>query len=216
MTILLSIPGTSASWSWELELDNDLYLDRVAETAILVSEVLQEHKLMDLNQIDVHWLLKGHGFIGVRSVISNSEGDKADAAELVDRILASRPVRYTDAEPKKLVLSGPGFWVDAEGEEHRGHGLIEVTLFVTPEDIDVSLGVRHDIWSWHDFSGNAHPEIYHRNAPRLSAALKEIEEHLGTETIPDEATRFATPEQYGIKINSPSGDDRGFDAGGQL
>jgi hypothetical protein len=216
MTILPSIPGISASWSWELELDDDLYLDRVVETAILISEILQEHKLMDLDQIDVHWLRKGHGFIGMRSVISNSGGDKADAAELVNRILASRPVRYTDTEPKKLVLSGPGCWVDTEGEEHRGHGLIEVTLFVTPEDIDVSLGVRHDIWSWYDFSGNAHPEIYRRNAPRLSAVLKEIEERLGTETIPDEPTYFATPEQYGIRIDPPNENGRGFDAAGQI
>lgn len=216
MTLLLSSPEISASWSWELELEGNHYLDRVAETAILLSEVLGENNLMDLTHISVHWLRKGYGFIGTRSTISNSRGDKADAAGLVDRVLASQPVRHTDTEPRKLVLSGSGVWIDAEGEEHRDHGLIEATLFVTPDDIDVNLGVRHDIWSWYDFSGTPHPEIYHGNAPRLSAALKKIEERLETETVPDEPTYFASPELYGIKIDPPDQNGRGFNSTARL
>ncbi|XKK39099.1 hypothetical protein HFP72_32640 [Nocardiopsis sp. ARC36] len=90
--------------------------------------------------------------------------------------------------------------------------LVDISLSIHSKEIWVSLMVRHDIWSFYDFSGNPHPEIYEKNAPRLTAALKAIENELDAETVEGEPTFFAEPEQYGIAIDEPDESGKGVDS----
>ena len=59
--------------------------------------------------------------------------------------------------------------------------------------------MHHDIWAWYDFSGRPHPEIYDQNAPRLAAALEDVETALQVETENGEGTYFGRAEGFWIK-----------------
>lgn len=216
MTRLMSTSGHTAYWSWEIDSESDQNINIASELALSTSEILRSRNLMNLSEVRVRWHRAGQGYFGYKSLINVFEGETVDAQELTDRILASQPMKYPDAEPGLLGLSGPGVWIDSDGEERKDHGLIDISFFITPWDIDVTLGVRHDIWSWFDFSGIPHPEIYQKNAPRLTSVIKEMEELLGIETTPGEPTYFATPERYGIARTEANEDGTGFDSTGLL
>lgn len=129
--------------------------------------------------------------------------------ELVsERITESQPVGHPDTHVGQIELLGSGYWINADGEKKREERLVDVSILLSPDDISVALGVRHDIWMWFDFSGKPHPKVYNNNKTRLSEALKEIEEALGTDTIPGDSTYFAEPEKYGIV--TPEANSEGF------
>ena len=57
----------------------------------------------------------------------------------------------------------------------------------------------HDIWGCCDFRGTQHPKVQKRNAPRLAAALQELESLLGTAAQQGDPTYFGQAEGYGIE-----------------
>ncbi|WP_156910844.1 hypothetical protein [Nocardiopsis dassonvillei] len=62
------------------------------------------------------------------------------------------------------------------------------------------------------FSGIPHPEVYEKNTPRLSSALRKIEDIMGVETEPGDATFFGISEKYGIKTPRTRGEGAYFGA----
>lgn len=130
---------------------------------------------------------------------------------LSERIMSSQPAGFPDSYAGQIEILGSGYWINADGERKREEQLVNVSLLVTPDDISVALGVRHDIWMWFDFSGRPHQSIYNNNKLRLSETLKEISEVLKTDIIPGDPTYFATPEEDGIATPTPSPDGFGRD-----
>jgi hypothetical protein len=216
MTLLLSSPETYASWNWEIEEESDDNLDHAARAAVSIAGILKKHELLNFTQMKISWHRWGSGPVGVRSLISVHEGPDVSAEDLTRMVAASQPVGYTDTYAGRLELIGPGVWINAAGEKKREQELVGVSLSVDESGIYVILWVIHDIWSWYDFSGRPHPEVYHNNAPRLTAALKEIEAALGVETEEGEETYFAVPEKYGIATPTTAAEGAGFDATGRL
>jgi hypothetical protein len=216
MTLLLSSPEPSASWSWEVETEGEDNLEHCTRAAISVAKVLKKHELLNLSQIKVSWHRWGYGPTEFDSLIGIYEGPSVSPEFLGKKITASQPIGQPDTNAGQVELIGNGVWINAHGEKKREHRLVGSDIFVHDFGFAVTLWVMHDIWSWYDFSGRPHPEVYHNNAPRLTAALKEIEAALGVETEEGEETYFAVPEKYGIATPTTEAEGAGFDATGRL
>ncbi|WP_234320889.1 hypothetical protein [Streptomyces katrae] len=72
---------------------------------------------------------------------------------------------------------------------------------VSPDEIGpwAELSVYHDVWGPCDFRGQPHPTVRARNAPRLAAALRELDALLGVGAEPGEPTHFGQAEGHGLK-----------------
>ncbi|MEV6583308.1 hypothetical protein AB0M92_34755 [Streptomyces sp. NPDC051582] len=110
-----------------------------------------------------------------------------------------RPAGHPAAEIGGILVHGSGVWLDGDAKSRSEYRLIE--LLVSPDAIGPSaeLSVYHDVWGPCDFRGLPHPAVEARNAPRLTAALRDIEALLGIGAEPGEATYFGRAEGYGLK-----------------
>ncbi|MFE6931390.1 hypothetical protein ACFVDT_05080 [Streptomyces sp. NPDC057699] len=64
--------------------------------------------------------------------------------------------------------------------------------------VGVDLVTFSDAWMLYDLRGRAQPAVHSANAPRLSAALRDLSEALHSETDPDDPTHFAKPTDIGV------------------
>ncbi|MFH9014095.1 hypothetical protein ACH4C6_22275 [Streptomyces sp. NPDC017943] len=73
-------------------------------------------------------------------------------------------------------------------------------VLVSPEHLGLSaeISVFHDVWGPFDFRGDPHPAVYQQNAPRLAAALRDLEALLGVPPEPGESTGFGKAVGYGV------------------
>ena len=214
MTLLPSARSVVASWEWLRETPNGRDLLLGASVAAKASQILGEHKLLDLKRVEIFWDHQGKGPIGVGSIITMPSGKKLVADDLMTQIAACQPKAYPDSRAYRIYMTGPGAWIDAQGKERWEPRIVDFMVDVQIFGVAGILSVIHDIWSWYDFSGNPQPLVYENNAPRLAAAIREIEDSLGVEAEPGESTFYAEPERYGIKYYPPDEEGKGFDAAG--
>lgn len=209
MSTLLRAPRECGSWIWELE-DRELPgLGPALATAGRMTEVLSKMDLLVPARLEYGWYVHGKGGIGITNTLA-LKGMLGDSA-LVDRIHESRPAGFPTAEIFDIRVLGSGTWLDGDGKEHKEANLVDVTVTPSPWGHAVELSVHHDIWSFYDFSGHPHPEVQRRNAPRLAAAVEQLDAVLGVAATPGEPTYFGTAEGYGIKTPSPFEDGLGPD-----
>ncbi|MFC4331610.1 hypothetical protein ACFPC0_28325 [Streptomyces andamanensis] len=121
-----------------------------------------------------------------------------DDEQVFQRVQGMRPVGFPEAEMGDVLVAGAGVWVDENGARRSEYRLVELT--VSPERLGLSaeVSVHHDIWGSCDFRGTPRPEVQQQNAPRLAAALKDLDDLLGTVAEPGEATYFGAAEGYGV------------------
>ncbi|WP_143831757.1 hypothetical protein [Nocardiopsis sp. CNR-923] len=210
VTLLPSARGVVASWEWLQETPDGRDPLLGVSIASRVSQVLGARKLLEVKRLEISWDQKGMGPIGVGSVISIPPGEQLDADAMLARIADSQPKAYPNSRAYRIYMTGPGVWIDAQGDEKSEPRLVDFMVDVQIFGVAGVLGVIHDIWSWYDFSGNPHPLVYQNNAPRLAAAIRDVEDSLGVETEPGEATLYAEPERYGIKYYPPNEEGKGF------
>ena len=134
-----------------------------------------------------------------------------DDPSFPDKVLGSRPSAFPDAEVDDLHVVGPGTWVDAGGEAHEEPRLVELAVSPDPLGPTATLAVHHDIWNWFDFSGHPHPEVHDQNAPRLAAALRELNSALGVTPELGEPTYFGSALAFGIAVPDARDDGMGPD-----
>lgn len=126
-----------------------------------------------------------------------------------------RPVGFPEAVTGALLVAGDGTWFGEDGARHREYRLVELTVSTEPLGLSADVSVHHDIWGPYDFRGMPHPEVHRQNAPRLAAALKELDGMLGVAAEPGEATYFGVAEGYGVADPEVT-DGRGPDLTSQL
>ncbi|WP_327679265.1 hypothetical protein [Kitasatospora sp. NBC_00458] len=100
----------------------------------------------------------------------------------------------------EILVLGNGVWLDADGNRRNEYRLVE--LMVSPDEIGspyAELSVHHDVWGRCDFRGRPHPAVHANNAPRLAAALRELDDLLGVEAEPGERTYFGKAEGHGLE-----------------
>ncbi|MBV2362286.1 hypothetical protein [Streptomonospora nanhaiensis] len=78
---------------------------------------------------------------------------------------------------------------------------MEVNTAPGADRLGVEVCVFHDIWAERDFFGTPHPEVHERNAPRLAAGLRAVEQALGFPGTPGGPTFFGTPYNYGVSAH---------------
>ena len=139
----------------------------------------------------------GRGSVGVTTSLALR--GRLDETELARKVQECRPTGYPDADVGPLTVSGTGTWLDAEGKERREPDLVTLTVSPDERHLVAEIAVFHDIWGYCDFRGIPHPDIQKRNAPRLAAALQELESLLGTAAQPGDPTYFGRAEGHGIE-----------------
>lgn len=196
MPMLMRAPRECASWFWDLEDYAPPGLRSALVTAARMTAVLRKHDLLEPHHVEWPWFIPGAG--GAPAMTRLQLTGPIDAEEVFQRIQGMRPVGFPEAVEGDVLVAGTGAWFDAEGTPRREHRLVELT--VSPEHLGLSaeVSVFHDIWGPFDFRGEPHPEVHRQNAPRLAAALRELEALLGVAPEPGEPTNFGRAAGYGV------------------
>ncbi|WP_435241065.1 hypothetical protein [Streptomyces cucumeris] len=198
MSFLMRAPEECASWEWELDHFAPPGLASALSTAARMSALLRNHRLLEPSQMEWLWFAYGVGGIGIKTTLPVM--GPLDPADLAQRIERSQPSGYPDAQVGNLTVSGRGTWFDAEGEERHEKDLVVLSVDPDEYQLTADVAVFHDIWGHFDFRGFPHPEVYKRNAPRLAAALGELDALLGTTAVAGDATYFGRAEGRGIEM----------------
>ncbi|MCX4660113.1 hypothetical protein [Streptomyces uncialis] len=195
--VLARAPEQVASWVWDLDEVSSAGLQPALETAVRMAAVLSGHGLLEPDGLEWGWFAAGRGGIGIRTTLSLPTVEP-DSAELARKILQCRPVGFEAAHPTSIIVTGYGEWHDEEGSPRKQSRLVELSVVPNQMGPGAEVSVFHDIWGDCDFQGHPHPELYKRNAPRLAAALKELDDLLGVACEPGEPTYFGNAEGYGV------------------
>lgn len=98
---------------------------------------------------------------------------------------------YADANNAGFIIDG--------NHELRAERLCQVGASTLLGYVSVDLVTFSDAWMPYDLKGRGQPDVYAANAPRLSAALRDLSEALDSETDPDDPTYFGTPTETGVE-----------------
>lgn len=198
MSILMRAPKECGSWKWDLEDVAEQGLEPALSVAARMSVVLRKHGLLEPDSLEWTWFQIGKGGLGIYSRLS-LVSRSLDEPTLAEEMRACRPSGHPKAEMGAVTVFGRGEWIDADGNPRKEYRLVE--LMVSPGNLGpyAELSVYHDVWSECDFRGRPHPVVYANNAPRLAAALQELDGLLGVEAEPGERTYFGVAEGYGLE-----------------
>lgn len=196
MSMLMRAPRECASWFWDLEDYAPPGLRSALITGARMAEILRKHDLLEPRSLEWPWFIPG---LGGAPLTSHLHVLKPIDDELVlQRVQEMRPVGHPQAIVGDVLVAGTGVWFDERGVPRREHKLVELTVSTEELGLSAEVSVHHDIWGPFDFRGDPHPEVYRRNAPRLAAALQELEAVLGIKAEPGEATSFGRAVGHGV------------------
>ncbi|MEU3513154.1 hypothetical protein ABZ733_35930 [Streptomyces longwoodensis] len=210
MSTLLRAPRERASWFWDLYDFDAPGLESALSLAGRLSEVLDRHALLVPVRLEYLWTVRGVGSTGIRTTLDLGGTALADPA-LPDRVRGSRPVAHPTANIRNLNVLGTGTWIDEDDRSRTEYRLVDVSVSTAPTGLSAEVSVHHDIWGRWDFSGRPHPEVQHRNAPRLTAALKDLTVLLGEPPEPGEPTYFGMATVDGVAELEPDENGMGPD-----
>ncbi|THA82451.1 hypothetical protein [Streptomyces sp. A0592] len=195
--MLMRAPEESGSWTWDLDEVAAPGLESLHVIAGRMSAVLLAHDLLAPASLEWDWSLAGKGILNVTSRLNIGARPLGDPA-LPDRLHACRPTGNPQADIGGVLVLGSGAWIDANGARHEEYRLVELLLTSNELGIWDELSVFHDVWAECDFRGVPQPLIHANNAPRLAAALQELEQVLGVAAEPGEPTYYGRAEGYGL------------------
>ncbi|MBB5933928.1 hypothetical protein [Streptomyces zagrosensis] len=206
MPLLERAPESCGAWIWELEEYAPAGLGNALLVAAEVASVLERRRLHKASALRFDWYAKEGGGTGFASQLSLRT--PLSDRRLTQRIRDAQPVGVPEAEVGDITVLGSGEWLDEQGVPHSEVNLISLITSPDPTGLAIELAVCHDVWMQNDFRGRPHPELYQRNAPRLAAALEELDTVLGVTAFPGEPTYFGIAEGHGIAM--PDLDKDGF------
>ncbi|MGW8327937.1 hypothetical protein ACWGLE_08570 [Streptomyces sp. NPDC055897] len=197
MSTLMRAPRECGSWFWDLDEAAAPGLESALATAAQMAEILSKHGLLTPHKLTYDWYVLDVGSIGITTTLAltNSMTDPS----LSERIRQSRPQGFAAAEVDDIHIVGSGTWIDAHGDRHTEPRLVDLSVSPAPIGLSAELSVFHDIWGRYDFAGRPHPEVREQNAPRLAAALTDLNSMLGVNAEPGEATYFGAAGSLGIE-----------------
>ncbi|MGW4889418.1 hypothetical protein [Streptomyces murinus] len=195
MSMLMRAPRECASWFWDLEDYASPGLRSALGTAARMSDVLRGYDLLKPSALEWHWVVPGRGSIAKTRLQLPKPLDGEQLAACVEEL---RPVAFPQAEFSGFLVTGPGMWLDERGAQRWEYGLVELTVSAEPLGLSADVAVHHDIWGPFDFRGTPHPEVHQQNAPRLAAALRDLDGLLGVPAEPGQPTYFGRAEGYGV------------------
>lgn len=210
MSMLMRAPQPCGSWFWDLSEVEEPGLVSALKIAARMVDVLRGYDLLDPVMLEYRWYVLGAGSTGVTSGLLIPTTPLNDP-KLPEKVLASRPNGFPDAEVGDLEVIGSGLWITSEGGSRKESRLIDLSVSPDPFGPSAEVAVHHDIWCWFDFSGRPHPEVYNQNAPRLAKALEDLTSVLGVAPEAGEPTYFGHAHGYGISTPDSCDDGLGPD-----
>lgn len=207
MSTLMRAPRACGTWFWDLEEYAPSGLESALTTAHRMTEALTKHHLLMPQQLEYRWYVLDSGGIHVSTSLALTT--PLHDPRLPARVRGSSSVGFPDADVDDLHVVGPGQWIDAAGTSHVEPRLVELSVSPAPVGLSADLAVHHDIWGWFDFAGHPHPGVHQRNAPRLAAALQDLNALLGVDGEPGEPTYFGFATNLGIGIPDALDDGSG-------
>ncbi|MFG2813922.1 hypothetical protein [Streptomyces sp. NPDC048410] len=214
MPALSRAPRARGSWFWDLD-DEAPGLDSALSLAGRISDVLTRHGLLVPMALGYGWTVEGTGNVGISVTLDLTACPLAEP-DLPERVRGSRPTAHPSAEVIDFDVLGTGVWRDAEGRQRTEYRLVDLSLSAAPTGLTAELSVHHDIWGGFDFAGRPHPAVRTHNAPRLTAALRELTSLLGTPPEPGERTYFGAATVDGLAEPEADETGRGPDLTGRL
>ncbi|MEU7433432.1 hypothetical protein AB0B07_21770 [Streptomyces sioyaensis] len=97
---------------------------------------------------------------------------------------------YADANSVGCIIAG--------NEGFREERLFQVGASMLLDYVSVDLVTFSDAWMPYDLKGCDQSAVYAANAPRLSAALRDLSEALDSEADPDDPSYFGEPTETGV------------------
>ncbi|MFB8766806.1 hypothetical protein VSQ78_03760 [Nocardiopsis alba] len=198
---LLRAPEAVGSWEWFVDTGGKAGIFECLSTIAAVAEIFHRHALLKVEAVEICWEHPRNRRADICKTIPVSGA--IDTPEYAQSLLASRSGDTSDAQLKLLRAHGGGTWIDVQGNAHTEADLILLETMPLFDDVATEVAVHHDVWARYAFSGAPHPEVHAANAPRLAAALKEVESTLRSDTSPGEPTYFGAVEGYGIQAPEP-------------
>ncbi|MFF4797229.1 hypothetical protein ACFY1U_02315 [Streptomyces sp. NPDC001351] len=207
MSTLMRAPRARGSWFWDLYEFDEPSLESTFSLAARMSDVLTRYELLTPVQLEYTWNIMGAGTTGITTTLELTKPLLQDPG-LSERVRGSRPAAHPAAGITDFDVLGTGTWIDEGGHARSEYRLVDLSLSAAPTGLSAELSVHHDIWGRYDFTGRPHPEIYQNNAPRLTAALKDLTALLGIAPEPGEPTYFGTATVDGLA--EPDADESGL------
>lgn len=204
-----------ASWSFE---DRDHIvtplsrksLDEMLALCQSAAEVLEAHDLLHATTVDISaWLRDVGGKMGY-AASENGSTLTFRPGEVPARELAKRSdelMRLVEAEhggfryPRSFLIRGEGTVFDAAGTPVPLPDVMWIACGTADHHI-LTVGTQCDAWLPATLRAEPQPEVWRRNAPRLEAALRALEERLGLELEWDEVSRYAVNKGYHLVNHS--------------
>ncbi|MFE3766259.1 hypothetical protein ACFXPI_31395 [Streptomyces sp. NPDC059104] len=188
-----------ARWTWGRDTDTaDSILSCVTDL-VAAHSVLADHRLA-VGATTVHLAVPGWGrpqsYLFEGDLTLPAGRDEEQSAELIARQIrqALRPGRIGSVDAQ-AICSGM-----RDGETS---GLEKGMFFLGASAFDgfvtVELITYSDIWMSHDLKGHPQPALRDANAPRLSAALRDLARTLDSDTDPEEPTYFGKATETGVE-----------------
>jgi hypothetical protein len=179
-----------------------------------MAEALGRHELLIPHRLEYDWYVPDSGGIDITTTLALTLplGDP----RLPERVLSSRPSGFPNAECDDVHVMGAGVWMNAAGKPHREPRLVDLSVSPAPVGLSAEISLHHDIWGRFDFSGRPHPDVHRHNAPRLAAALQDINSMLGVKGEPGEVTYFGFATELGIGTPDALEDGSGPDVTDKL
>ncbi|WP_414504792.1 hypothetical protein [Streptomyces sp. NEAU-L66] len=186
-----------ARWTWGRDEQAEDAVAACLHELLTAYTILSRHRLVADTpnvSVSVHEAGKPNTFL-FQGDLEFDATWSAPAQQLASVVRAAlRPGQigsvYADAKSSGFIIDG-----DEEFREDRLFHLGASTLLGY---ISVDLVTFSDAWMPFDLKGCGQPSIYAANAPRLSAALRDLSEALDSEIDPDDPTYFGKPTETGI------------------
>ncbi|MFK4116686.1 hypothetical protein [Streptomyces longwoodensis] len=195
---------TVARWTWGRDLEGapavESGVGACLRELLTAHQVLCSHRLMvgtPRMSVFVHEAGKKNTYLfrdETQPTVADSPVEAAqEVARRVHEAMSSGEIGsvYAHIDSPGDVLLGDDF--------RREPGLFLLGGSALLGYVGVDLATRTDFWLPYDLKGRAQPDVYAANAPRLSAALRDLSEALDSDTDPDDPTCFAKPNETGAE-----------------
>lgn len=195
---------TVARWTWGRDLadapDVESGVGACLRELLTAYGVLRRHRLMvgiPRMSVSVHEVGKKNSYLFRGDVQISAAAAPAETAR--DAALrVHEAMRPGEIGSVYAHIDSPGDVL--LGDAYRSEpGLFRVGSSALLGYVSVDLATRTDFWLPYDLKGRPQPEVHASNAPRLSAALRDLSQALDSDTDPDDPTNFAKPHEAGAE-----------------
>lgn len=157
------------------------------------AEILEHHELLFARTVSFHhpqWTPHD-----IECNLPNSM-TAAQLAYTCERLLADARSE-AGGLPVTTDIAGDGFVLDPLAGVQRLAGVISMTATMYG-NLAINMATQVDAWMEYTIDAKPQPEVHRMNAPRLEAALIELQRRTGIIPV-TEPTRFAVPDITGLR-----------------